>query len=140
MIGVEQQGGVGLRVDVFLRPAVFEFKFLGVLRIAVALRFDEMCVPNGVQAGIFAEPFHFHRIPTFIIHMRHVHRAVAIAAQVHHKPQGMGIAFTGFEYSYQTIECAKHITSFCGIVNQRVSHNAITQSSVKILKMPVVVG
>ena len=101
MIGVEHQGSIGLRVDVFLRPAVFEFQFLGIFGITVALRLNQFRVPNGVQAGIFAEPFHFHRIPTFIIHMRHVHRTVAIAAQVHHKPQGMGIAFTGFEYSYQ---------------------------------------
>ena len=91
-----------------------------------------------VGVGVPAEPRHLNRVTAFVIHVRKVHRAVFVARYMHHKTQGVHIAFFVLHDGYKAVQSAEQVSSFFRIVSQRSYYSAVTHSSVQILIVPTV--
>ena len=93
-----------------------------------------------MEVGIAAEPLHLHRITALIVHMGHMHRAIAVAGEMDEEAQGMGIGFRFmiYDFRFYTIQRAIEVATLGGIMDEGIGYLSVGESRRKVLVVPAV--
>ena len=89
MIGLQNGFLIREFQHLLLLIAIHIMEIYGIFAIAKALAIYNLTVPNGVQVGVLTKPLHLNRIATFVIQMRHMHRAKTIGIEVNVEDKGI---------------------------------------------------